>query len=317
MKKSVWILLGLGALLIVALIICFARWLGPAASAPRASSLADCGRHGVPACASPFQRADLRINADVFLDQKSLIEAFATTKPAVSDCPNYRGGIVNHHVLAADLLAKFFMEMQRCRPDVTRIVILSPDHYQQSLKPFATFRDGYTSEGDAIAMDTEAIDQLLKNSSVTEDARLFKGEHGIAALIPFLHRVYPGVKVIPLVVRIQLLRKDAEGMVKMLKPLIDEKTVLIVSSDMSHYLTELKAVQNDEVTKKALVNRDADFFWSANDDFTDNGKSIWIAQTLFPDSTWTLQSQNISSRYDGTPAYTTTYLNGFWAISTP
>jgi len=41
--------------------------------------------------------------------------------------PMYIGGIVNHHLLARDIIEKFFLEASKFNYD--KIVILSPDHF--------------------------------------------------------------------------------------------------------------------------------------------------------------------------------------------
>jgi AmmeMemoRadiSam system protein B len=120
------------------------------------------------------------------------------------------------------------------------------------------------------------------------------------------------VEIVPLIISGSISQDRAESLSTALTKLKDEHSIVIVSSDMSHYLLEKQALMNDEKTLKALQSNDENFFWAATDDFTDNGKSIWIAMRVLDRPTWILQSKNISSRYGGSGAYTTTYLNGFW-----
>jgi poly-gamma-glutamate synthesis protein (capsule biosynthesis protein) len=229
-------------------------------------------------------------------------------------CASFRGGIVNHHALASDVLAGFFRTLGRCRPDIKRVIILSPDHTLGALAPAVTHRLDYRVEGKDILTDQAAIDRLLASVPfVREQPSLFEREHGIGALLPFLFDALPDAYIIPIVLPRSATAAERDSITSWIsKELRDLHAFVLVSSDMSHYLDEYQAMQNDQQTKIALDTDDVGFFERVNDDFTDNGRSIAVAQQSISSPTWHLLHEGISSQYAGSPGFTTSYLVGFW-----
>ncbi len=228
-------------------------------------------------------------------------------------CAPFRAGIVNHHALASDLLAGFFRTLNRCRPDIERFVILSPDHNLAASTAAATHRLPYRTVGRDLVMDAEGVSRLLELPFVREQSALFEREHGIGAIVPFLADAYPDAKLVPVVIRSSVIETERRAIASWLaSELAAGRTFVIVSADMSHYLDERSAMSNDRRTKAALETRDALFFARANDDLTDNGKSIAIVMEALEEAKWTLLGESISNAYSGSPLFTTTYLVGFW-----
>ena len=52
-----------------------------------------------------------------------------------------------------------------------------------------------------IESDENIINQLLKDKQITSGINLFRQEHGIYTLIPFIKRALPNSKIVPLVLK--------------------------------------------------------------------------------------------------------------------
>ncbi len=86
-----------------------------------------------------------------------------------------------------------------------------------------------------------------------------KGEHSIDNQIPFLQKL--GFKeMLPLMVS-QISLSEAEKIAEILK---DEDGVLVVSTDLSHFLSYEEAVKKDKETIKAISSLDSN--WLINDE---------------------------------------------------
>lgn len=86
-----------------------------------------------------------------------------------------------------------------------------------------------------INVDQEACDQLLKASKlfgIYEGA--FKEEHSLETQLPFLQMAINNFKLIPLMVCF-LIQDDFDQVANAIKPLITDKTLIVVSSDFTHY----------------------------------------------------------------------------------
>ncbi len=254
------------------------------------------------------------IPADLFLDRARFEQARFSKSALIDpkDCKNLRGALVNHHALASDLLWRLFQRLVICRPEVKRIIILSPDHFFQGRSPITTAAVRYEFRQRFVESDASVIAKLVREQVAKSDPLLFRREHGIGALIPFIESFFPEAKIVPIAIRSDVSQSETERLSEALKSLMDEQTLLIVSSDMSHYLPERTARQKDRETQRAFEASDAGFFWKAKDDHLDFGKGVWIAlQTLSPEK-FKLLDQGVSTSYGGSAAYTTTYFTGIW-----
>jgi poly-gamma-glutamate synthesis protein (capsule biosynthesis protein) len=188
----------------------------------------------------------------LFPDPEPFLEAISQCRaPALPQKIN--GLTVPHHLLAADLLAGAFARVRG--QGYQRIIILSPDHFSRSRSPFAvTPRDFETALG-RVATDRGAVAQLLQNPLVSESS-LFSHEHGVRALLPFITHYCPGARIVPIAIRPNSRPGDWESLAQSLAPLLSSSTLLVQSTDFSHYLTYQEARRRDQETLRVLSGGD-------------------------------------------------------------
>ncbi len=254
------------------------------------------------------------VPVEPFLDKArfELAQALPVDRTDPKTCQSIRGALVNHHALASDLLWKLLQRVKGCRPDLKRIIVLSPDHFFQGQTAITVGNVNYRFGRKTQAVDSTFVAQLIKAKIAVADTKLFQREHGVGALMPFLMSVFPDVKIVPIVVRSDVTKAEAEKLGTFLKTKLDDETFLIVSSDMSHYLSERAALQRDVATLKAFEKTDAAFFWTAKDGYTDFGKGIWIALQALSPKDFQVIGRGISSQYGGSKTNTTSYITGVW-----
>ncbi len=162
------------------------------------------------------------------------------------------GITVPHHLVAADLIARGF----RCASGgiYERIILLSPDHFRRSRLPFATSRGVFETVFGDVACDEPAVGSLL--AGCPKAAALFSKEHGVHAVLPFVAKFFPKAKIVPAALRVDSKREDWLMLVDALAPLVDSKTLVVQSTDFSHYLDHGKARRRDEQTMNALALSD-------------------------------------------------------------
>lgn len=181
--------------------------------------------------------------------ERALAAESVTNLPAEA---GITGITVPHHLLAADLIARGFRVAAGGKYD--RLVVFHPDHFQKSTRPFATtLRDFETIYG-RVAIDREAIEAMLGRSSSLETSDLFQAEHGIHALLPFVARHFPSSKLIPIAVALDSRQGDWDAMVELLKPWLSERTLVVQSTDFSHYLRRREARQRDQESLNAIAS---------------------------------------------------------------
>jgi MEMO1 family protein len=136
------------------------------------------------------------------------------------------------------------------RDTVERVVVVGPAHRV----PFAgigvtSARAWSTPLGD-IDVDAEARDRVRGVPDVVDADDAHAPEHSIEVQLPFVREVLGPVPVLPLVVG----RTTPDAVARALDAVwTDDNTVVIASSDLSHYLDDETARQRDQHTAEAII----------------------------------------------------------------
>jgi AmmeMemoRadiSam system protein B len=159
------------------------------------------------------------------------------------------GLTVPHHLLAADLIANAFALASG--QDYRRIIILSPDHFSRSTTPFAiSIRDFQTVMGE-VKIDAGAATHLRQNPLVSA-SNLFSHEHGVRALLPFVAHYFPRARIVAVAIHRDSQPAQWDSLAQTLAPLLTADTLLLQSTDFSHYLPWRQARQFDQETLRVL-----------------------------------------------------------------
>ncbi|MGO9568831.1 MAG: AmmeMemoRadiSam system protein B [Desulfomonilaceae bacterium] len=163
------------------------------------------------------------------------------------------GITVPHHLLAADLIAETFHMASGSGP--TRIIILSPDHFRRSQTPFAVARKGFRTPFGPVRSDEEAVEELLSNHLVSE-SNLFSHEHGVQAMLPFITYYFPEARVIAVAIHIMSKPEEWNSFVRTLSRIVTRDTLIVQSTDFSHYMSFPEARKKDQETLRVLSMAD-------------------------------------------------------------
>jgi AmmeMemoRadiSam system protein B len=166
------------------------------------------------------------------------------------------GVVVPHHLLAAHLIATGFKAASGF--SYKRIVILTPDHFRRADKPFATTARGFDGEFGTVTTDRKAVAKLLAADISIEESCLFGRDHGIRALLPFVRHYFPDVPIVPVAIALRSSRADWDAMTEALQSIIDADTLVIESTDFSHYLPQHEARRFDQQTLNVIASGSLD-----------------------------------------------------------
>ena len=167
------------------------------------------------------------------------IEAAASVEPLQY---TVSGLILPHHLLAADLIARAFACARK--GGYRRVVLLTPDHFNRGRTPFSVpGRDFLTSLGTAL-LDRDGAAALLRNDMVSE-SNLFSHEHGVHALLPFIVHHFPDALVLPVAIGRDSYPDEWSALSRSLEPFVDAGTLIIQSTDFSHYLDREETARRD------------------------------------------------------------------------
>ena len=238
------------------------------------ASLGAAGRAAEPAC-PPVSQNFPRLYSDRSLFDKAIADVASYEPSSV----RLTGITSPHHLLASHLVALGFRAASGFR--YKRIILLSPDHFFKSDKPFATTTHGFDTATGRVATDARAVGQLLDGKEWIEESCLFDKEHGVRALLPFLHHYFPEASVVPVAISIRTRRADWERMAEALAPLVDSETLIVQSTDFSHYLPHHVARRFDQQTLNIIASGSLDAIAGLRQpDHADSAGALYIQTAL-------------------------------------
>ena len=137
---------------------------------------------------------------------------------------------------------------------IDRVVVLAPSHR-------VGFRGIATSSADVfrtplgdIPVDRVAIKQLRTLPGVLALDDAFAQEHALEVQLPFLQTVLADFELVPLVVG----DADSEDVSRVIDTLLSPETLVVVSSDLSHFLDYGGCQQRDRSTTARIEKMEAD-----------------------------------------------------------
>lgn len=163
--------------------------------------------------------------------------------------------IVPHagYIYSGPIAASAYALLRPIRGRIQRVVLLGPAHRVPfrgfALPSVKAFR---TPLGD-VPVDRAAIDRLrgLPLVKILDDAHA--GEHSLEVHLPFLQRTLGGFAVLPVVVGLV----GGDDVAKLLEDVWGgDETLIVVSSDLSHYYAYAKARMLDAETAAAIERLD-------------------------------------------------------------
>jgi AmmeMemoRadiSam system protein B len=190
--------------------------------------------------------------------EESLFRDALRAADAISPTVPLTGVTVPHHLLAPHLIAEGLKAATGTRYD--RILLVFPDHFRGTARPFATtLRDVETVFG-TVPTDRAAAAALIEaDPALVDDAScLFGRDHGLQALLPFVRSLFPDVPVLPVAASVRSRRADWDAMAALLAPFAGEGTLVVQSTDFSHFLPHHAARIRDQQTLNVLSAGDLD-----------------------------------------------------------
>lgn len=137
-----------------------------------------------------------------------------------------------------------------------RVIIVAPNHRDPGLQGVSCwYRGAYRTPLGDIPVDGAACRRLLASDELfTFRAEAHVQEHSLEVNLPFLQLVLGRFHLVPLIVGRQGDWNDIERLVRGLKPLLSDgtPTLLIASTDLSHFHTQARARELDGVIVKGL-----------------------------------------------------------------
>lgn len=198
----------------------------------------------------PAEPAELRDTVDRYLHGAAVDRGDAPGQGA-----RPRALIAPHagYVYSGPIAASAYATLQQWRDDFRRVAVLAPSH-RVAFQGIATsgadlFR---TPLGD-ITVDRAAIESLEALPGVGRLDAAFAQEHALEVQLPFLQDALADFLLVPLIVG----DADSSEVAAVIEALLRDDTLVVISSDLSHYHDYATCQRLDRTTTEHIEQLDA------------------------------------------------------------
>ena len=179
------------------------------------------------------------------------VARFLAEADAAANAPSPRAVIAPHagYVYSGPVAARAYARLSSLRGRVTRVVVIGPAHYHWVTGLAVPSVSAFETPLGRVALAEETVTELTELPQVEVTDLPHGPEHAIEVQLPFLQVVLEGFRLVPLLVG----GATPEAVCEVLERLWDgPETVIIVSSDLSHYQSYAAASARDSRTAEAI-----------------------------------------------------------------
>ncbi len=193
--------------------------------------------------------------------------------------------VVPHHLVASEAIALGIHALRAEQSERVTVLLVTPDHFSACPTWVCTATGTFRTQFGDVPTDDGAVKKLAQESIVTVQPSLFDGEHGVHAVTPFVARYLPGARIVPIALAQhgtppRAVRDALRASVRALFE-ASTTTLLVVSSDFSHYLPLKEADARDKETTAALcAGTSDDLLALINPSQSDCPLCLWLAREL-------------------------------------
>ena len=164
--------------------------------------------------------------------------------------------IVPHagYIYSGELAAKTLCSVQIPKT----VLLIGPNHTGQG-SPVSLSTETWTTPFGSVPVNTNLADHIVnEHKSIVVDEAAHANEHSLEVQLPFLQKLQKNLSVVPLTVA-HLSYDKCEEIAEALSSSIlqyGEKTLIVASTDMSHYESRSVAEVKDKLALDAIITMD-------------------------------------------------------------
>lgn len=172
-------------------------------------------------------------------------------RAARSDGPAPKAIIAPHagYIYSGPVAASAYALLAQARHSIRRVILMGPAHWTPLHGVAASGADGFATPLGSVPVDQGLIEKILAFPQVRLQDEAHSHEHSLEVHLPFLQEVLEDFTLVPLATG----RATAQEVGEVLEALWGgPETVVVVSSDLSHYHDYATAVDLDRATARAI-----------------------------------------------------------------
>jgi len=164
--------------------------------------------------------------------------------------------IVPHagYIYSGPVAASAYARLEALRGRIRRVVLLGPTHRVWVRGLALPEADRFATPLGEVTLDAEGMRKLDDLPQVTRSAAAHQMEHSLEVQLPFLQQVLGDFQLLPLAVGEATAAEVAEVLEKVWG---GDETLIVISSDLSHFLPDAAARKVDGETVNAILALDS------------------------------------------------------------
>jgi AmmeMemoRadiSam system protein B len=199
-----------------------------------------------PAVSGSFYPREPQVLRSELLDLMSKVRA-PELKPPLGLIAPHAG-----YMYSGPVAATAFAGISALRGRVGRVLLLGPPHYAPVRRIAAPSSTAFATPLGEVPLDQKVIGELVAADLIDIDDAAHALEHALEVELPFLQLLLGGFSLVPLLVG------DAapEQTAAVIEAVQESGALLVISTDLSHYLSYNAARARDAATAESIERRD-------------------------------------------------------------
>ncbi|MGB1801307.1 MAG: AmmeMemoRadiSam system protein B, partial [Gammaproteobacteria bacterium] len=195
----------------------------------------------------PKQASELNNMLEKFLSQYAVNDSVKITIPKAIIAPHAG------YIYSGQTAASVYSNLEQVKDKIKRVVLLGPTHRVYVNGIALPSNTHFSSPLGNVSIDTESLKKISSHSFVDYIDEAHTQEHSLEVHIPFLQKVLNDFVLLPILVS----NAAPEQVATILKELWgNDETLIVISSDLSHFLNYETANKTDSHTTELIEKFD-------------------------------------------------------------
>lgn len=203
----------------------------------------------IPAVAGKFypdNPVELERYVDALLSSSEGVTRPSSQKPRAMILPHAG------YPFSGEAAARGYALIRPFSEQIRHVVLLGPSHFVDFQGMAVPSVASFTSPLGAVSINGQMRSAAQRHPKVITDDTAHAREHSLEVHLPFLQQTLEGFDLLPVAVG----RTSPESCGQLLESLWDDSTIIIVSSDLSHFYADEPARKLDQQATKAIEKLD-------------------------------------------------------------
>lgn len=184
-----------------------------------------------------------------------------------------RGAIIPHHLLPGEILSGTLSQLSS--PNIRTVILIGPNHYERGKTSILTETASWETPFGILESDPSLMQELLKESFVSEDFDGVQKEHSIAGIVPYIRYSFPNARVVPIVVSRKIAEEEKQSLISVLADRSKRADTLVVAAvDFSHNLLSEETRKKNAESLSVMQDRSYQTLLSYGNGHVDSPESI-------------------------------------------